>query len=621
MQKESPTQPIIYGMYITYLLFFVTILTAGYSAYKLHWLCDDAFITFRYSLNLFKGLGPIYNSGEAVEGYTNFLWMILISSGLSFGVSPERFSQGLGLLSFLGNLVLLFVAGKKIHETKLGKNRIYVPLSMLCFSVQYHARVYATSGLETSFFAFLLLLGLLCIFFYNNQIYLWLGFTSLTLLCMTRPDGLLFYGFASLYYLTFRNREISFRTIILKNLINHIPFIFIFIPYFYWKFQFYGYLWPNTFYAKEAGSIYHKQGIKYLIMYFNSYFIFYIFLGIFIIYFINYFIETLGFSFLFINPNKEKQGWLQKRKYRSIFKEHESNSGINFYNLSYRFEFDWFFLALLPSFTYIFYLFIIGGDFMYARLLIPLSPLFFLGMEVYLYNFFGERMIRFFAVIFVILTFYSIDPFKNLPFPERDGITDENKIYKIKEVYKLKNKLIKYRNLFQELGVKISYGGTQAMMAYYLDPLIAIEAVTGLTDEYIAHKKIKERGKIGHEKAADLEYLKKRKIHFHLFETNFSFIRSYNRLDTPFSKYPWRIVTYNHVILEKLKSTGNFQYMDFNLFLNSYILKLDSYSSQKVQTDSEEFMDYYFLENENPEKKAIFLGKLEEIKRAENKEH
>jgi hypothetical protein len=618
MQKESPSQPIIYGMFITYLLFIVTIFTAGYSAYKLHWLCDDAYITFRYSLNLFKGLGPIYNTGEAVEGYTNFLWMILISSGLSVGISPERFSQGLGLFSFLGNLVLLFIAGKKIHETKVGINRIYVPLSMLCFSVQYHARVYATSGLETSFFTFLLLLGILNIFFYNNQFSLWIGFTSLTFLCMTRPDGLLFYGFASLYYLIFRNKEISFITLLIKNILNHIPFLFIFIPYFFWRFQFYGYLWPNTFYAKEAGSVYYKQGIKYLLMYFNSYFIFYIFFVIFIFFFIKYYVDSKGISLSFFSNSRNKHGWLQKRKYRSLFYEQESNSVIYSQSHSYRLEFDWFFLALMPSFTYILYLLIIGGDFMFGRLLIPLSPLFFLGIEVYLYNFFGERIIRLLAVIFVVLTFYSIDPFKNLPFPEKDGITDENKIYKIKEVYKLKNKLIKYRNIFQDLGIKISYGGTQAMMAYYLDPLVAIESVTGLTDEYIAHKKIKERGKVGHEKAADLEYLKKRKIHFHLFETNFSFIRSYNKLETPFSNYPWRIITYNLEILQKLKSTGNFQYLDFNLYLNSYIKNIDSYSPQKIESDSIEFMEYYFSDNENPEKKAIFLGKLEELKKIKN---
>jgi hypothetical protein len=619
MARESKEPTKIYGKYISYILFSVTILTAFYSAYKLHWLCDDAFITFRYSLNLSKGLGPVYNSGEAVEGYTNFLWMILISSGISMGVSPERFSQGLGLLSFILNLVLLFFAGKKIQEIKIGKERIYVPLSMICFSVQYHARVYATSGLETSFFSFLLLFGILVLFFYRNQLSLWIGFTSLTLLCMTRPDGLLFYGLASLFYLVFRNNDSSFKSIVFKNLSIHIPFIIIYIPYFYWRYQFYGYLWPNTFYAKEAGSLYYQQGIKYIAMYFNSYYIFYFFFGLLLYFFISLYFKQFNINLYFTKDPKEKNGWLQKRKYRNFFKITEESSEINFKLNNYRLEIDWFFLALIPSFIYIFYLFLIGGDFMYARLLIPLSPLFFLGFEIYLYNFLGERAIRLVAFLFVLLTFNSIDPFKNQPFPEKNGITDENKIYKIKEVYKLKNKLIPHRNNFRELGVRISFGGTQAMMAYYLDPLVAIESVTGLTDKFIAHKKIKERGKVGHEKSADLEYLKKRKIHFHLFETNFSYIREYNKLETSISKYPWRIITYNQEILSRLESSGHFKYTNFNDYLNSYIKNIDSKNNKEFIIDYNEFNEYYFQSNENREKQAIFLGKIDSIKKNQEK--
>src|SRR5262245_15502 len=37
---------------------------------------DDAYITFRYSANLARGHGPVWNVGEdPVEGFTNFLWM------------------------------------------------------------------------------------------------------------------------------------------------------------------------------------------------------------------------------------------------------------------------------------------------------------------------------------------------------------------------------------------------------------------------------------------------------------------------------------------------------------------------------------------------------------------
>ena len=47
---------------------------------------DDAYITFRYSRNLAEGLGPVWNAGDPVEGYTNFLWML-------FGEEPDELTS------------------------------------------------------------------------------------------------------------------------------------------------------------------------------------------------------------------------------------------------------------------------------------------------------------------------------------------------------------------------------------------------------------------------------------------------------------------------------------------------------------------------------------------------
>ena len=40
---------------------------------------DDAYISFRYAKNLAEGNGLVYNIGQRVEGYTNFLWTLLIA--------------------------------------------------------------------------------------------------------------------------------------------------------------------------------------------------------------------------------------------------------------------------------------------------------------------------------------------------------------------------------------------------------------------------------------------------------------------------------------------------------------------------------------------------------------
>ena len=42
-------------------------------------LCDDAFISFRYARNLLEGHGLVFNPGEFVEGY----WRLCVSAGSS----------------------------------------------------------------------------------------------------------------------------------------------------------------------------------------------------------------------------------------------------------------------------------------------------------------------------------------------------------------------------------------------------------------------------------------------------------------------------------------------------------------------------------------------------------
>src|SRR5690242_18138108 len=44
-----------------------------------NYVVDDSFITFRYVRNFVRGNGLVYNPGERVEGYTNFLWAMILS--------------------------------------------------------------------------------------------------------------------------------------------------------------------------------------------------------------------------------------------------------------------------------------------------------------------------------------------------------------------------------------------------------------------------------------------------------------------------------------------------------------------------------------------------------------
>ena len=53
------------------------------------WEIDDAYISYRYALNFVQGHGLVYNPGEPVEGYTNFLWTVFIAAGMPLGLHPS----------------------------------------------------------------------------------------------------------------------------------------------------------------------------------------------------------------------------------------------------------------------------------------------------------------------------------------------------------------------------------------------------------------------------------------------------------------------------------------------------------------------------------------------------
>src|SRR5438105_15822381 len=80
----------------------VVVLVAAFFAVALplfdRCLDDDSFISFRYARNLLRGDGLVYNPGERVEGYTNFLWVVLSAGAMGLGVAPELAAQVLGIL-------------------------------------------------------------------------------------------------------------------------------------------------------------------------------------------------------------------------------------------------------------------------------------------------------------------------------------------------------------------------------------------------------------------------------------------------------------------------------------------------------------------------------------------
>jgi arabinofuranosyltransferase len=114
-------------------------------AWQLRWLCDDAYISFRYADNWARGLGPVFNAGEKVEGYTNFLWTALLAVLIKLGAHPGQASLVISLGCFVGALLLLDRLALQVTYPE-GRG---LGIGALLAGASFLVANFATSGLET----------------------------------------------------------------------------------------------------------------------------------------------------------------------------------------------------------------------------------------------------------------------------------------------------------------------------------------------------------------------------------------------------------------------------------------------------------------------------------------
>lgn len=115
------------------------------------WVCDDAFIAFRYSRNLAEGLGLRFNVGvePPVEGYTQLGWILWIGLFEWLGLDPTVWSRVTGIAA--GAALLLCVFGHA--RRRMGLNPLPAAAAALFFGTAPTAVVWATGGLGTMPFA------------------------------------------------------------------------------------------------------------------------------------------------------------------------------------------------------------------------------------------------------------------------------------------------------------------------------------------------------------------------------------------------------------------------------------------------------------------------------------
>jgi len=227
-------------------------------AMSLNFTQDDAFISYRYAQNFTQGKGLVFNAGERVEGYTNFLWIILLSLFAGLGLDMIIISKILGIASGCVTLVLLH----QISQLFFPKKDWLFPLfPSLLLTASSAFAYWSISGLETAFFVMMVLVS---IYFYFSYPRLWI--VSCALSTLVRPEGGLIFGILLLHKLLFRKAPLG------ESLSYLVGFVLFLLPFLIFKVFYYGDILPNPFYAKTGVSFeYVKSGVEYFWLFLKHY--------------------------------------------------------------------------------------------------------------------------------------------------------------------------------------------------------------------------------------------------------------------------------------------------------------------------------------------------------------
>lgn len=222
-------------------------------AFYLGGVAEDAFISFRFARNLVEGHGLVWNVGEPpVEGYTNFLWVLLSALWIRLGIDPVRAAQLLGVAASLATLLGTWRCGRLLRWSP---GAALLAPAFLALSGPFAG--WATGGLETSAFGAWLVFA---VFHFARAVReehprdAWLCSLFLLLAMLTRPEGAVasFVLLASAPLGSPAARRV-FRA-------PAVSCLALFGLYFAWRWSYFGQPLPNTFYAKTGGGF--AQGVR-----------------------------------------------------------------------------------------------------------------------------------------------------------------------------------------------------------------------------------------------------------------------------------------------------------------------------------------------------------------------
>lgn len=570
-------------------------------------LFDDAFIAFRYARNFAEGHGLVFNLGERVEGYTNFLWTLTL--GILHRLTPLEVPQlalVLGLLCFGANLLVVARLGR-VLTTGGASGGWHLPLAPLLLALHGVFTDYGTSGLETGAASLLVNLGVLWLVESTGPREVAGAGVLFIAATLTRPDHGLFYALGGLVVLGERVRPLlaarrdGWAAIWRAGgdaVAAYAATFSVYGIYLLWKLAYYGDIVPNTYYAKSVALAWYPQGR---------------------IYAATFYLGTQAWAPLLLCLV-----WLCLRPRHAVAR-----------------RFKLFFAGSFVAYNL--YVAKLGGDFMYGRFYVTLVPLYLLAAEALVHDLIprlaakrrgpstgqppirrtslklGGQALRWTAAAaglgLLAASTQAVTMIR--PHQVRWRIADEATYHFIQSwhplsvahhqepVGKFFHRVLKDRGFEVVLGT----GGPGTVGYHSRLPVIDVR---GLTDAYVARQPIGRRARPGHEKLAPREYLLARGVH--LLRTNarqktFHPPRWRRLTQVGLGRFqgqdPWQLAHYDRELMRRIREQApELRFVNFEAWLDRYIEDLPGRRPRTVARDLEWMRSYYFDHNDDPERLA-----------------
>ena len=237
---------------------------------------DDAYITFRYARNLAAGAGPVWNPGERVEGYTSFSWMLLLALMHLAHIDIELAAVILACASMAALFYLIWRVWLRLSPDA-GRLPLPPHAVMAAAGILVAANTgtgqWSLSGLETPLAAALIMAVILTYQRESREPGIPWSAVVLSAGVMTRPEMAFIAALTAAFFFDQAVTDPSARRW------RHLgAFVLIFVAlagtWFAWRWSYYGYFFPNTYYDKVGPTgLMLWRGWLYMSQYWWSYLI------------------------------------------------------------------------------------------------------------------------------------------------------------------------------------------------------------------------------------------------------------------------------------------------------------------------------------------------------------